>query len=190
CNISSRSNFSSCLWVLQIVEKLLRTAVAEADVAVRKSIFVSLYGNHCFDDYLAQADSLTAIFASLKDEDLDVREYAISVAGRLSEKNPAYVLPALRSHLIKLLTYLELSAVNKCREESTKLLGCLVRNCERLILPYVAHVQKALVARLSEGTGVNANNFCVAKREVAVSTLGQVVQSTGCGTDFLPSFRN
>jgi len=34
------------------------------------------------------------------------------------------------------------SADNKCREESAKLLGCLVRNCERLILPYVAPVQK------------------------------------------------
>jgi hypothetical protein len=40
-------------------------------------------------------------------QDFDVREYAISVAGRLSEKNPAYVLPALRRHLIQLLTYLE-----------------------------------------------------------------------------------
>ncbi|KAL1192594.1 Serine/threonine-protein kinase TOR [Cardamine amara subsp. amara] len=204
--------------VEEIVEKLLRTAVADADVTVRKSIFVALYSNQCFDDYLAQADSLTAIFASLNDEDLDVREYAISVAGRLSEKNPAYVLPALRRHLIQLLTYLELSADNKCREESAKLLGCLVRNCERLILPYVAPVQKALVARLREGTGMNANNnivtgvlvtvgdlarvgglamrqyipelmplivealmdgAAIAKREVAVSTLGQVVQSTG-----------
>ncbi|VVB07643.1 unnamed protein product [Arabis nemorensis] len=172
--------------VEEIVEKLLRTAVADADVTVRKSIFVALYGNQCFDDYLAQADSLTAIFASLNYEDFDVREYSISVAGRLSEKNPAYVLPALRCHLIQLLTYLELSADNKCREESAKLLGCLVRNCERLILPYVAPVQKGglvtrqyipelmplIVEALMDGAAV-------AKREVAVSTLGQVVQSTG-----------
>lgn len=40
-------------------------------------------------------------------KDFVVREYAISLAGRLSEKNPAYVLPALRRHLIQLLTYLE-----------------------------------------------------------------------------------
>ncbi|XP_010557538.1 PREDICTED: serine/threonine-protein kinase TOR isoform X2 [Tarenaya hassleriana] len=204
--------------VEELMEKLLRTAVADADVTVRKSIFTALHGNLCFDDYLAQADSLTAIFASLNDEDLDVREYAISLAGRLSEKNPAYVLPALRRHLIQLLTYLEQSADNKGREESAKLLGCLVRNCERLVVPYIAPVQKALVARLHEGTGVNANNSIVsgvlvtvgdlarvgglamrqyipelmplivdalmdgaaaAKREVAVSTLGQVVQSTG-----------
>ncbi|XP_004292060.1 PREDICTED: serine/threonine-protein kinase TOR [Fragaria vesca subsp. vesca] len=202
----------------EIVEKLLTEAVADADVIVRHSIFSSLHGNRGFDDFLAQADSLSAVFAALNDEDFDVREFAISVAGRLSEKNPAYVLPALRRHLIQLLTYLGLSADSKCREESAKLLGCLIRNCERLILPYIAPIHKALVARLMDGTGVGTNNgiisgvlvtvgdlarvggfamrkyipelmplivealldgAAVTKREVAVATLGQVVQSTG-----------
>ncbi|KAK3011996.1 hypothetical protein RJ639_011254, partial [Escallonia herrerae] len=199
--------------------KLLIAAVADADVNVRHSIFSSLHGNGGFDDFLAQADSLTAIFAAFNDElmDFEVREYAISVAGRLSEKNPAYVLPALRRHLIQLLTYLRQSADSKCREESAKLLGCLIRNCERLILPYIAPIHKALLEKLSEGTGVNANNGIISgvlvtvgdlarvggfamrqyisdlmrlivealldgaaatKREVAVATLGQVVQST------------
>ncbi|KAF5809368.1 putative non-specific serine/threonine protein kinase [Helianthus annuus] len=203
----------------EIVEKLLIAAVADADVSVRNSIFSSLHGNEGFDDFLAQADSLTAIFAALNDEDLQVREYAISVAGRLSEKNPAYVFPALRRHLIQLLTYLGQSADSKCREESAKLLGCLIRSCERLILPYIAPIHKALLSKLCEGTaGVNANNDIISgvlvtvgdlarvggfamreyipelmprivealldgaaatKREVAVATLGQVVQSTG-----------
>ncbi|XP_058099762.1 uncharacterized protein LOC131244125 [Magnolia sinica] len=43
----------------------------------------------------------------LRIKDFDVREFAISVAGRSSEKNPAYVLPALRRHLIQLLMHLE-----------------------------------------------------------------------------------
>ena len=34
------------------------------------------------------------------------------------------------------------SADSKCREESAKLLGCLIRNCERLILPYIAPIHK------------------------------------------------
>lgn len=201
--------------VEEIVEKLLIAAIADADVTVRRSIFLSLHENGGFDEFLAQADSLSAVFAALNDEDFDVREYAISVSGRLSEKNPAYVLPALRRHLIQLLTYLEQSADSKCREESAKLLGCLIRNCERLILPYIAPIHKALVAKLAD---VNANNgiisgvlvtvgdlarvggsamrenvtdlmplivealmdgAAVTKREVAVATLGQVVQSTG-----------
>jgi len=53
---------------LQIVEKLLIVAVADADVGVRLSIFQCLHGNGGFDDFLAQADSLSAIFAALNDE--------------------------------------------------------------------------------------------------------------------------
>lgn len=34
------------------------------------------------------------------------------------------------------------SADSKCREESAKLLGCLIRNCERLIVPYIAPIHK------------------------------------------------
>ncbi|ERM95810.1 serine/threonine-protein kinase TOR isoform X2 [Amborella trichopoda] len=204
--------------VEKIVEELLVAAVADADVSVRQSIFDSLHANGVFDEFLAQADSLHAIFVPLNDEDFTVREFAISLAGRLSERNPAYVLPALRRHLIQLLTYLEYSADSKCREESAKLLGCLIRSCERLILPYIAPAHKALVAKLCDGTGVNANNgvitgvlrtvgelvrvggfamrpylselmplmvealldgAAVFKREAAVATLGQVVQSTG-----------
>ncbi|WOH04828.1 hypothetical protein DCAR_0624240 [Daucus carota subsp. sativus] len=158
----------------EIVEKLLIAAVTDADVIVRRSIFSSLNGNGGFDDFLAQADSLTAIFAALNDEDFVVREFAISVAGRLSGKNPAYVLPALRRHLIQLLTYLEQSADSKCKEESANLLGCLIRNCEQLILPYIAPIHKALVVKLSEGTGVNANNGIICGVLVTVGDLARV----------------
>ncbi|XP_058093557.1 serine/threonine-protein kinase TOR-like isoform X2 [Magnolia sinica] len=100
---------------LEIVEKLLIAAIADADVSVRQSVFLSLYGNGGFDEFLAQANSLSAIFVALNDEDFDVREFAISVAGRLSEKNPAYVLLALRCHLIQLLMHLEQSRLLSCR---------------------------------------------------------------------------
>ncbi|KAJ8485116.1 hypothetical protein OPV22_017601 [Ensete ventricosum] len=204
--------------VEEIMEELLTAAVADADVSVRKSVFLSLHEDGSFDVFLAQADSLSSIFIALNDEDFDVRELAISLAGRLSEKNPAYVLPALRRRLIQLLTYLDQSMDSKSKEDSARLLGCLIRSCERLILPYIAPIHKTLVARLSEGTGSNASSGVVIgvlatvgelakvggftmrqylpelmplivdalldgasanKREVAVATLGQVVQSTG-----------
>ena len=61
--------YCSLLVVLpQVVEKLLIAAVADADVSVRRSIFSSLHGNGGFDDFLAQAGSLSAIFAALNDE--------------------------------------------------------------------------------------------------------------------------
>lgn len=31
---------------------------------------------------------------------------------------------------------------SKCREESARLLGCLIRSCARLILPYIAPIHK------------------------------------------------
>lgn len=57
-----------CVPSMQIVEKLLMAAVADADVSVRLSIFQSLHEDGGFDDFLAQADSLSAIFAALNDE--------------------------------------------------------------------------------------------------------------------------
>ncbi|KAL8097331.1 hypothetical protein AgCh_030462 [Apium graveolens] len=171
---SSRARGKRRRLIEEIVEKLLIAAVADADVIVRRSIFSSLNRNGGFNDFLAQADSLTAIFAALNDEDFVVREYAISLAGRLSDKNPAYVLPALRRHLIQLLTYLEQSMDSKCKEESANLLGCLIRNCEQLILPYVAPIHKALVVKLSEGTGVSANNGIICGVLVTVGDLARV----------------
>jgi hypothetical protein len=53
---------------LQLVEKLLISAVADADVTVRHSIFTSVHGDRGFDEYLAQADNLSAVFAALNDE--------------------------------------------------------------------------------------------------------------------------
>ncbi|PKA52204.1 Serine/threonine-protein kinase TOR [Apostasia shenzhenica] len=201
-----------------IMKKLLVAAVSDADVSVRRSVFLSLQKNVIYDKFLAQADSLFSIFVALNDEDFDLRELAISMAGRLSEKNPAYVLPKLRLYLRQLITYLGQSMDTKCREESAQLLGYLIRNCERLVVPYIAPIQKALVAQICDGTGINANNAIVTgvlatvgelakvggnamrkyvreliplivealmdgasfnKREVALATLGQVVQSTG-----------
>ncbi|XP_071691398.1 serine/threonine-protein kinase TOR-like isoform X2 [Rutidosis leptorrhynchoides] len=136
------------------------------------------------------SDMWAAIYLMM---DLQVREYAISVAGRLSDKNPAaYVFPALRRHLIQLLTFLGQSADSKCREESAKLLGYLIRSCERLILPYkllhfvylclyvqggfamreyIPELMPRIVEALLDGAAAT-------KCEVAVATLGQVVQST------------
>ena len=48
------------------------------------------------DDYLAQADCLRSLFVALNDESTGVRALALRLVGRLADKNPAYVNPALR----------------------------------------------------------------------------------------------
>jgi len=62
------------------VEKLLISAVADADVTVRHSIFTSLHRDRGFDEYLAQADNLSAVFAALNDE---VRRTSLSDIGMM-----------------------------------------------------------------------------------------------------------
>jgi serine/threonine-protein kinase mTOR len=48
-------------------------------------------------------NSLRALFVALNDEERVVRGLAIMVVGRLALHNPAYVMPALRRHLMQLL---------------------------------------------------------------------------------------
>ena len=61
-----------------------------------------------YDPFLAQAENLRALFMALNDEVFEIREIAISIIGRLTAVNPAYVMPALRKTLVQLLTDLGL----------------------------------------------------------------------------------
>ncbi|CAN0880168.1 Serine/threonine-protein kinase TOR [Linum grandiflorum] len=144
---SSRSNRSGGKrrrHIEELVEKLLIAAVADADVNVRHSIFSSLYENRGFDDFLAQADCLSAVFAALNDEALVAR--LLEGAG-----------PNANSGIISgvLVTVGDLARVG----------GFAMRQ-------YISELMPLIVDALLDGASA-------AKREVAVVTLGQVVQSTG-----------
>ncbi|KAH9655480.1 serine/threonine-protein kinase TOR [Citrus sinensis] len=134
----------SYVGLLQLVEKLLIAAVADADVTVRHSIFSSLYGNRGFDDFLAQADCLSAIFAALNDE---------ALVARLLEGTGVNANNGIISGV--LVTVGDLARVG----------GFGMRQ-------YISELMPLIVEALLDGAAVT-------KREVAVSTLGQVVQSTG-----------
>ncbi len=60
--------------------------------------------------------SLRALFVALNDESGTVRALAVAVAGRLAALNPAYIMPALRKHLMQLLSDMALSPDSKQRE--------------------------------------------------------------------------
>ncbi len=53
---------------------------------------------------------------ALNDESGTVRALAVAVAGRLAALNPAYIMPALRKHLMQLLSDMALSPDSKQRE--------------------------------------------------------------------------
>eukprot|EP00898_Chlorokybus_atmophyticus_P008681 jgi/Chlat1/8814/Chrsp90S08148 len=166
------------LLVEEVLDRLLVVAVADADPGVRKAVLAALRPGVGFDEHLAQADALRAFFITLNDEVFEVRKLAIALVGRLADRNPAYVLPALRRHLLQLLTYLEQSPDSKQKEESAVLLGCLVRSCKRLVLPYVAPIIKVLLSKLEEnshGSGGPSSGLTVA----VISAIGDLSQVGG-----------
>lgn len=115
---------------------------ASLQVSVRLSVFAALRDSTALDDHLSQVDCLRSLFVALNDEEASVRALAIQVTGRLADNNPAYVMPALRRHLLHLLTNMDHSPESRHREESARLLGSLIRSAPRLVMPYVSPILK------------------------------------------------
>ncbi|CAI7855818.1 unnamed protein product [Closterium sp. NIES-53] len=151
--------------VEDMLERLLVSSVADVDASVRKAVLACLSApaSTALDSFLAQPDCLRALFIALNDETYDVREQAVLLAGRLATRNPAYVLPALRRHLVRLLGDVEHSGDSRLREDGARLLRCLIHSCTPLVAPYIAPILKVFVARLKAVSAAHA---------AAVGTVG------------------
>ncbi|EFJ44271.1 target of rapamycin, growth-regulatory PI3K-like protein kinase [Volvox carteri f. nagariensis] len=166
--------------VERCVNRLLVVAVADSSERVRKEVLLALVATTALDDYLAQADCLRALFVGMNDESCTVRALAIRLVGRLADRNPAHVNPALRKHLLQLLHDMEFSPDNRAREESAYLLEVLITSAAKLIMPYVSPIQKALVGKLR---GIGPSILPTALGTV-LSTLGALAEVSG--TNFRP----
>lgn len=165
--------------VEEVLERLLVACVADTDASVRRAVLANLRPDTELDAYMAQADSLRAVFIVLNDEAYEVREKAIKLAGRLADRNPAYVLPALRRHLLQLLVDLEHSTESRMREESARLLGCLIRSSTRLVLPYISPVLKVLVSKLQESTLSGAASASATSGGGTATLISSVLATVG-----------
>ena len=85
-----------------IIEKLLTVGVGDIDSDIRWDVLVALDAR--FDRHLGKADNVRTLFLALNDEVFGIREAAMSIIGRLTAVNPAYVFPSLRKVLLQLLT--------------------------------------------------------------------------------------
>jgi hypothetical protein len=74
------------------------------DPVIRETVLASL--DPVLDVYLAQPENIRSLFSALNDEMFEIREKAIAIFGRLSVRNPAYIMPSMRKILIQLLTEL------------------------------------------------------------------------------------
>jgi FKBP12-rapamycin complex-associated protein len=173
------------------VQRLLASAVADPSVTMRRTILEALSRTTALEHHLAQAECLRSLFVALNDESSTVRSLTIQLAGHISATNPAYVMPALRRHLMQLLSDMDHSPDSRQREESARLLGVLIRSAPKLVLPYTAPVLRALVGKLrAAGSSAAAANAATAQPnkassheegfEVAVlMTLGELATVAG-----------
>lgn len=211
--VSGRYSATLMHTVQDVLGKLLVVGVTDADSDVRYCVLASL--DERFDAHLAEAENLSALFMALNDEIFEIRELALCSIGRLSNLNPAYVLPPLRKVLIQILLELEHSGIGRNKEQSAKMLGHLVANAPRLIRPYMEPVLKVLIPKLKDpdpnpsvvisvlaAVGEQAqvsgremkkwmdellpiimdmlqDSSSLPRREVALWTLAQLVESTG-----------
>ena len=102
--------------LLQTVQRLLASAVADPSVTVRRTILEALSQTSALESHLAQAECLRSLFVVLNDESSIVRSLTIQLAGHISPTNPAYVMPALRRHLMQLLSDMDHSPDSRQRE--------------------------------------------------------------------------
>lgn len=107
--VNYQSSGHSMEVVGQVLVRLLEVGVGDPDAQIRQTVLSSL--DERFDHHLAQAENIRLLFLALNDEVFAVRETAISILGRLTIHNPAYVMPSLRKVLIQLLSELEYSTV-------------------------------------------------------------------------------
>ncbi|GAM22047.1 hypothetical protein SAMD00019534_052220 [Acytostelium subglobosum LB1] len=150
----------------EVLEKLLVVGIADPNPSIRRTVLSSL--DTRFDHHLAQAENLRSLFIALNDEVFEIRELSISVIGRLTIRNPAYVMPSLRKTLIQLLTELEFSGDSRNKEESARLLGHLIGASEKLIKPYVDPILKALLPKLRDSNPRVASCVLAALGELSV----------------------
>jgi serine/threonine-protein kinase mTOR len=131
--------------VLEVLERLLSIGIADPDPVTRYSVLSSLDGR--FDHHLSQAENVRSLFIALNDEVFEIRELAMTIIGRLTAHNPAFIMPSLRKLLIKLLTELEYAGISRQKEESAKLLENLIGCAPKLVEPYVESILKVLLPK-------------------------------------------
>ncbi|KAG6609025.1 Phosphatidylinositol kinase (PIK-L1) [Phytophthora cinnamomi] len=116
-----------------VLMQLLQVGISDMDVAVRRSVVESLDAR--FDELLSQEAHLKLVFLLLNDENANIRERAMQLLERLAPRNPAFVMPSLRRVLIQLVTELQHTSDLRMREDSTRLLGHLIRGAQHLVDP-------------------------------------------------------
>lgn len=156
----------------QVLEQLLVVGSSDMDMAVRKSVVDSL--DDRYDELMSQEVHLARVFVFLNDESAEIRECAMQLLERLAPRNPAFVMPSLRGVLIQLITELKHTSDLRMREESTRLLGLLIRGAQHLVDPYIVRILEVLLPTLVHGNPSLASAVLVTLGELAIVSQTQI----------------
>ncbi|KAF9899171.1 phosphatidylinositol kinase- protein kinase tor1, partial [Lobosporangium transversale] len=151
--------------VNEVLEKLLLVGIADPDATIRQTILSSL--DERFDRHLAKTENIRSLFIALNDEMFVIRELAITILGRLSHHNPAYVVPPLRRILIELLTEIEFAGTTRNKEESARLLTLLMAASEQMIKPYIETILNVLLPNIRDNSPGLVSSVLQALGEIA-----------------------
>lgn len=160
--------------VAQVVEKLLALGVADPVPDIRKTVLHSLDSK--FDRHLATPTNIGQVFKALYDSDFEVREAAITILGRLTDINPAYIFPPLRRMLIDLITGIKTSKDAKYEENAARLISIFIAHCSRIVKPYVSPLVDTLLPNTTAPNVLVAATSIKAIGELATVGGADVVQ--------------
>eukprot|EP00644_Phytophthora_capsici_P000839 jgi/Phyca11/109030/e_gw1.16.2.1 len=155
-----------------VLTQLLQVGISDMDVAVRTGVVESLDAR--FDELLSQEAHLKLVFLFLNDENAYIRERAMQLLERLAPRNPAFVMPSLRRVIIQLVTELQHTSDLRMREDSTRLLGHLIRGAQHLIDPYVVRILEVLLPILVRGNAPLTMAVLVTLGELALVSRTQI----------------
>lgn len=157
--------------VNEVVEKLLSISITDPIAEIRLEGLKCLDQAGEFDPQLSQAEYVKQLFVALNDEVFAIRKVAIKILGRLSNINPAYIVPSLRKTLIQLLSRLEYANTSRKKEEAAIILSLLISNSTELARPYTKPIIEALIPRIKDSSSsVSAS---------AISCLGETAVVAG-----------
>ncbi|PRT55035.1 Serine/threonine-protein kinase TOR2 [Wickerhamiella sorbophila] len=148
--ISTQVSVNALETVHVVLEKLLTVGVTDTSSDIRLEVLQAMGPK--LDPHLAQPEHIKLLFMAMNDELFAIRQVAVSILGRLSKINPAYVIPTLRKTMIELLTNMEYSSNTRYKEESAKLLSTLMTSSKTLISPYVDPILKVLLPAAKNAT--------------------------------------
>ena len=138
--------------VSAVILQLLTAGISDRKSKIRCAVINSL-GPH-LEPFLAKVEVLKMLFVCLYDNNIETRLAAVKCVGKLCNRNPAYVMPALSKLLVQLLNDLTVCAGTKTEVTSMQLLIELINSAPRVIQPYVDAVIAALRSKLGDTDSV------------------------------------